>query len=366
MGDRFPLLKFSVFTLVCLAFAAWLISVIGNISPFADRSGYSARMEDVTGLLVNDAVKISGVTVGKVNGIEVEDGGTALVRFTVDEEVRLTDDTHVSVRWRDVFGLRFLYLDPGDGEVVAADHTFPIEQSSAPADLGRLLDRLTPVMSALEPELQNQFLEAMAGALVGREQEIQSLIAEGASLTQAVASRDQEIGRLLTNAATILDAYARREAELRGLLTSFADVSETLADRNDVLAQAVSALADAQEELGSFVDDNDEELRLAFDALEDVADVLAVNHDNLEKIVTTTGRGLVSYHRISRLGQWFNVRAVGASVDYEPVSTEREAQLPPERCQPDSCPDTSGTRQSAAQRSGAEAFFTMPTPEGGR
>lgn len=364
MGDRFPLLKFSLFTLVCLGFAAWLVAVIGNISPFADRTAYSANFEDVTGLLVNDAVKVSGVTVGKVTGITVEDGGIAKVDFTVDEDVVLTEDTLVAVRWRDVFGLRFMYLDPGDGEPVAADHTFPVEQSSAPADLGRLLDRLTPVMSALDPELQNQFLEAMAGALVGREAEIQDLIRQGASLTQAVASRDQEIGRLLTNAATILDAYATREAELRGLLTSFADVSTTLAERNDVLAQAVSALADAQEQLGAFVDDNDEELRLAFDALEDVTDVLAVNHENLEKIVTHTGRGVVAYHRISRLGQWFNVRAVGTSVDYEydPATTDREAQLPPARCQPPNCPDTAGTRSGSS----AQAFFTMPTEEGGR
>lgn len=362
MGDRFPLLKFSIFAIVCLAFAVWLIAVIGNISPFADRTAYSANFEDVTGLLVNDAVKISGVTVGKVTGIAVEDGATARVDFTVNSDVSLTDDTLMSVRWRDVFGLRFLYVDPGDGDVVAANHTFPIEQSSAPADLGRLLDRLTPVMSALDPELQNQFLEAMAGALVGREQEVQDLIAEGASLTQAIASRDQEIGRLLTNAATILDAYAQREAELRGLLTSFADVSQTLADRNDVLAQAVSALADAQTELGSFVDDNDEELRLAFDALEDITDILAVNHGNLEKILTHTGRGVVAYHRISRLGQWFNVRAVGTSVDYEyePATTDRGAQLPPERCQPPNCPDTAGSGSSSAQ-----AFFSVPT-EGDR
>jgi hypothetical protein len=44
--------------------------------------------------------------------------------------------------------------------------------------------------------------------------------------------------------------------------------------------------------------------------------------------VLETPRGLVGYHLISRTGQWFNIRAVGASVGDDVVTTERGAALP--------------------------------------
>ncbi len=330
MNEAHPLLKFVLFSLVCIGFAAWIVIVIGNLS-IEDRAGYEAEFTDAAGLLVNDEVKISGVTVGKVTGMSVIPGGTALVKFEVDEDVDLGADTEVRVRWRDVFGLRYLYLDPAGDQAVDPGYRFPNEQTDSPADLALLLQRLTPVMSALDPEKQNQVLEALSEALVSRTDEVQTLIREGASLTQAIGSRDEELRRLIGNAETVISAYADREQDLRGLIGSFADVSESVAARNDTLEQAIVRLADAQAELGRFARANDANLRGTLDQLDEIAAVLSVNHDNLEDILETSSWGFVSYHHLSRLGQWFQIRAVGASSNYETISSERGATLPPKR-----------------------------------
>lgn len=330
MSTSHPLLKFSIFAVVCVGFAVWIVAVIGNLS-LESRTGYQAEFADVQGLLVNDAVKVSGVTVGKVTGIEVLPGGTALVDFEVRDDVPVTTDTLVSVRWRDVFGLRFLYLAPGTGPDAEPGTRFALAQTATPVDLNVLLDRLIPVMHALDPDQQNRLLQALSEALVGNEQEVRDLITDGAALTQAIASRDDELRRLIGNAATVMDAYASREEQLRGLMSSFAEVAETIAARNDDLESAVVAIADAQEELGRMLEANDGELRRALDEADVVTSVLRANHDNLEAVLETSHQGLVSYHLISRLGQWFNVRAVGVSEDYDPIVTERGATLPEQR-----------------------------------
>jgi phospholipid/cholesterol/gamma-HCH transport system substrate-binding protein len=328
MNESFPLLKFSIFAAVCLGFTAWLVVTIGNIS-FESRASYAGDFTDVQGLLVNDDVKISGVTVGKVEEIEHQPGGIARVSFSVRDDVAIPEDSTLTIRWRNVLGLRFLYIEPGtEGEPVAADHTFPADQTRSPADLGSLLQRMAPFIHALEPELQNQVLQAFSEALVGREEEVRSLIAEGAELTQTIASRDAEIESMLTNSVTVLDAYARREQQLRGLLDSFAEVSGTLASRNDELEAAIVALADGQEELQRFVEGNRGEIEGTLDALEELSDVLGADHEQLSWALETTPRGLVGYHLISRAGQWFNNRAVGASVGGNVVSTERGAAYP--------------------------------------
>ena len=327
-----PIIRFVVFAAFCLLFAGWLTVTLGNITLGADRTAYTARFDDVTGLLVNDNVKISGVTVGKVTGIEVDDGGAALVTFEVDDAVAVPEDSTIEIRWRDVFGLRFLYVLPGDSEVLASGDgvDFPNDQTRAPTSIGTFLGRITPFIEALDPSMQNDVLQALEASIVGREQEIRDIVSDGADLTSALASRDVQIGRTLDNASTILGEYAQRDEDIRALVDSLVSITETLARRNSTLDTAVTYLADLQDEFGTLVEANEDELRAALDALETTTTTLAANGEELDEVLAQAP-AVVTYHRVSRLGQWFNVRAVGTSLDYLPVDSERGAHLPPRR-----------------------------------
>jgi phospholipid/cholesterol/gamma-HCH transport system substrate-binding protein len=348
MTERLPGLKFLIFGLVCVAFTGWLAIQIGNIS-FESRTEYAAQFDDVQGLLINDEVKISGVTLGRVESIDHLPGGVAEVTFSLRDDIAIPEDSEIVVRWKNVFGLRFLYVEPGEGGTRAEEgHTFGVSQTRAPADLGSLLQRLTPFIQALEPELQNQVLQGLSEGLVGREDRVQDLISQGATLTQRVATREAEIESLLSNSATIFESYAEREEQMRGLLDSFAEVSTTLSARNDEIEDAIVGLADGQEELRRFVETNEDEVRLLLDALEDLTDVTGQHHEELARTLRTGPRGFVSYHLISRTGQWFNIRAVGTSVADNVVSTERGAAYPRE--------DGSASQGSSPQ-SALEQFF---------
>ncbi len=70
--------KFGAFVVVCLAFTSYLAFTIGNLDirdPLG-RNAYSvtATFDDVTGLLVNDNVKVAGVVVGKVTSLKKGEG----------------------------------------------------------------------------------------------------------------------------------------------------------------------------------------------------------------------------------------------------------------------------------------------------
>ena len=327
MTGRFTGTKFLVFLLACVAISFMIAAVIGNWR-FTDSRQFTAEFATAQGLIANDAVKISGVTVGKVNAIEVTEAGTALVTFEVDDQYEVTEDSQISVRWRDVFGLRFLYVDPGEGPPVESGHSFPSEQTIAAADLTVLLDRIVPVLNALSPELQNIVLEALAEGLVGRDDEVDQILADGAALTEAIASRDAEIASLIDDTSTIVEAYNARRDDLQSLVHSFADVAESIAQRNDLLVSSVVQVADAQEDLDRLLEANDEHLRAALDDAEVIVAEIAARTGELEDVLETGGEGLVAYHRISRHGQWFNINLKGASVDEQPFATTDGAELP--------------------------------------
>lgn len=330
MSGSNPLLKFIAFSAVCIAFAAWLVVTIGNISLFEDRVTYEAVFADATGLVQNDAVKVAGVEVGKVESIGVE-RGNAVVRFSLRQDIELGDQTTVGVRWRNLLGLRYLYVYPaGEGDL-EPDHRFPLSRTMAVADFGLLMQRLVPIQRGLEPEVGNTVVRALNEAIANREDRIQRLIADAGDLTHTLADRDEQIGRVLENGAELASAYAEREQALRDFLDRFANVSETIADRNDELERIIVDVADAQTELARFIDANDEEIHGLVDGLDDITTILSVNRSNLEDIVTHLGRGLAFYHRTSRWGQWFNVRVAGSGGNDDPhetAFTERGACLP--------------------------------------
>lgn len=66
-----------------------IMVVMGNIS-FESRETYAARFHDVQGLLVNDDVTISGVTLGKVTDIGHLPGGVVGVTFSLRDDIEAT------------------------------------------------------------------------------------------------------------------------------------------------------------------------------------------------------------------------------------------------------------------------------------
>ncbi len=83
-----PLTKFLVFAVVTALATTVLGLTIANAQT-GERSAYSARFTDVTGLLPGDDVRVSGVVVGRVADIEVVDRNQAKVDFEVDSALRL-------------------------------------------------------------------------------------------------------------------------------------------------------------------------------------------------------------------------------------------------------------------------------------
>lgn len=327
VAGRLPLAKFVAFAVVCAAFAAWLVITIGNIALFADRVTYEAVVEDATGLVENDAVKVAGVEVGKVDSVAV-DRGNALVTFSIRDDIRLGRQTTVGVRWRNLLGLRYLYVYPAGEGSLEEGHRFPVERTRSVASFGQLMTRLVPIQRSLDPEVSNVVVRALAEALAGREARVQRLLTEAGSLTTTLADRDEQIGRILDNGARLAGAYARRDQAIRTFLETFADVSDTLAARNDQIERIVTELDDSLAELERFADTNADEIHGTIDGLDRITAVLHTNHANLEDLVTHLGRGLAFYHRTSRWGQWFNIRVVGFSEGGQALSTERGACLP--------------------------------------
>lgn len=317
MAERYPAIKFIAFAAICVLCAAWLAQQTGNIRLFASTKSYEAVLSNVSGLVAQDSVLLSGVRVGEVDSIAVE-RGQAVVTFTVDEEVEVRDSWEVGARWRNVTGQRYFYLYPvGDGEVLEPGSRIPLEQSRPVADIGLFLERLTPLLRAINPEQQNRLVEALNTALAGKEERTQRLVADLGSLSNTLADQDDKINRVLNQGDALLTNYAERKAEIEGFLTEFAAVSNTLQARDDEFVAALNDISDVQEELSSLIERNDNEIAEVVAQLEVITGSVSDNKEHFEKALANARDGFATYMLISRWGQWFNVRLVAVQVQNE-------------------------------------------------
>ena len=150
---RHALWRLGIFLGVCLLGVFALYAVFGNLRFGEKAKDYKAVFSNVTGLESDDFVRIAGVEVGKVKKISIQEDTTALVEFTADESVVLTEGNRAVIRYDDLIGGRYLALVEGTGGTtrLSAGDTIPLARTSPALDLDALIGGFKPLFSGSGP-----------------------------------------------------------------------------------------------------------------------------------------------------------------------------------------------------------------------
>jgi phospholipid/cholesterol/gamma-HCH transport system substrate-binding protein len=307
--NKRTLVKVLAFVLLSAVFTVGLALKIGNIQLFSHTYGVSAMFGDATGVFKGDAVKLAGVDVGRVSGTEIKDGH-ALVHFNVNDDVKLTSDSIVAIRWRNVLGLRFLYVYPGDGggRKLRDGATIGLSHTEDAGDIGAFLNHLGPILQAINPQKANEFLDAVNTALGGSEVAIRELLSDGASLAGQLGTKDKAIGELVDNSSKIMAAYASQSGNLGKILDDLDTLGGKLAGITNQVDSLITNFSDVQSQLGRLLKNNRSNIDATLSDLNSVLGTLAANRVNLEHTLCSLPAGVAPYYQTSSWGQWFNVR----------------------------------------------------------
>jgi phospholipid/cholesterol/gamma-HCH transport system substrate-binding protein len=232
---------------------------------------YRAEFVNVTGLETNDFVRIAGVEVGKVTKVEIQPDTTALVEFSADDSVVLTQGNRAVIRYDDLIGGRYLALEEGAGGVERLNpgDTIPLALTSPALDLDALIGGFRPLFQALDPEQINALSGQLITALQGQGGTINSFLAQTAALTSTLADRDQLIGDVIINLNTVLGS---------------------LGDQSDQFGKAVDSLSELVEGLESRGEEISSGLAYTNAAAGTIADLLSEARPPLQKVVNETDR----------------------------------------------------------------------------
>ena len=234
-----------VFLVLLLAVATWLF----YDQAFASRS----EVRLTTGTLGNalqkgSDVKLHGVPVGTVTGIEPRPGGATLTLALHPDVLReLSADTTARLLPKTLFGERYVALLPARATTARLDPGATIHQDSSDeaVELEQVLDQLLPVLKAIQPDRLSAMLGEFATMLRGN----------GGALGDTVASWGRYLAKLnpltpqmaddLAAFGRVAQTYADAAPDLLEALDAMTTTSRTLVEERTQLSDAFDTVTTA-------------------------------------------------------------------------------------------------------------------------
>ena len=259
----------AAFCLSCVGLLIYLWVTFGGVIPLKPE-GYKVRVpfDEATSLAEQSDVRITGVSVGKVEAIELgSEPGTADAVIEIDDEYApIPQDTRAILRAKTLLGETYVELTPGtpDGPKIPEGGSIPLAQVSEPVQL----DEIFRTFDKATQEGFRTWMQDGAIASAGRGDDLSYAFAQFEptfhSFNQFFRTLDtqtQAVNQLFRNGEATFDALSRRQGELRGLITSGSEVFQAMGARNREISDTFRAFP-------TFLDES----RLTVDRLAEFSD----------------------------------------------------------------------------------------------
>ena len=299
--------RLAIFIVVTTLATGLLAITIGNIS-FGATKSYKAVFSDATGVVKGDDVRVAGVKVGTVQGVEIIDRTQALVAFEVEEETPLTESTYATIRYRNLVGQRYIALTEGEGgsEEIREDGTIPLERTSPALDLTVLFNGFKPLFAAMNPEDVNKLSYELIQVFQGEGGTLEGLLDSTASVTTTLASRDQLIGDLISNLNRTLKTIGDRDEELSALIIQFRRFIGGLSQDREAILGSLNSISDLAVQTSQLVTGIRPGLTKDISELRTLAGNINENRDELDRALGVLPIKLQKVGRTAIYGSWFN------------------------------------------------------------
>lgn len=285
--------------LLFLAFNASSLPFIGG------GTSYSAAFTEAGGIRPDDDVRIAGVKVGKVTGVDLEDGHVR-VDFTITEDASFGTRTGASIRMKTILGEKYVALDPEGAGQLDADSQIPVSRTVSSYDVINAFQDLTTTTERIDTGQLAKSLSVIATEFKDSPQYVRSTLDGLSRLSRTVASRDAELGSLLQRANSVSGLVRSRNQQV-GTLIKDADLLmvELVKRRDDIrtLFRNTSALAT---QLTGLARDNRAQLKPALAELDKTLALLQKHDTDLQKTIRAMAPFTRVYANTLGSGRWFD------------------------------------------------------------
>lgn len=284
--------------LVLLAFNAENLPVIGG------GTVYKAQFSEAAGLKPDDAVRIAGVKVGKVDNLTLEHGAVT-VEFRV-KNAFVGDRSEAAIKIGTVLGAKYLALVPQGESPLDPGHPIPLSRTAAPYDVVQAFSDLSTTVDQIDTNQLASSFETLAQTFSGTPDEVRTSLQGLARLSNTISSRDEQLRQLLAATRKVTQVLADRNGEFTQLIVDSNTLLTEVQNRRQLIDSILRNTQDLSRQLSGLVADNRAALTPTLQQLSTVTDILARNRDQLGQTVAKLAPFVRVFTNTLGNGRWFD------------------------------------------------------------
>jgi phospholipid/cholesterol/gamma-HCH transport system substrate-binding protein len=287
-----------ILLLLAAAFNADKLPIIGG------GAVYAAEFSEAAGLQPNDEVRVAGVKVGKVIGVELK-GDRVLVHFRV-KNADFGKDSRADIRIKTVLGRKFLMLTPeGSGQLSTSD-VIPMSHTSSPYDVSAAFQGLASTVDQIDTKQLELSFRTLADTFRDTPADVRTSLTGLSRLSRTIASRDQQLQVLLKRSSVVTLALSQRDQDLTAFMSDSSLILQELHRRRAAIDALLSTTTQLSEQLIALVRENRAALAPALAKLHDVVLILKANQDNIDKALPRLATFTRIFSNNLGNGRWFD------------------------------------------------------------
>jgi phospholipid/cholesterol/gamma-HCH transport system substrate-binding protein len=272
---------------------------------YATSLRYQALFSEAGGLASGNDVTVSGIKVGTVSTIEL-DNGDALVGFTINSKYALGSETTAHIRTGTLLGERVLALDSAGTGTLDPRQIIPTSRTSSPYSLTDAVSDLTANTAATNTDTLNQSLDTLADTLNQIAPQLGPTFDGLSRLSQSLNNRNQSLAELLKTAGDVTGILSERSQQVNTLILNANDLLGVLNDRRQAIVGLLANTSAVSRQLTGLVADNEKELAPTLEKLNRVNAMLEKNRDNIAKALPGLAKYELTQGEIVASGAYYN------------------------------------------------------------
>jgi phospholipid/cholesterol/gamma-HCH transport system substrate-binding protein len=266
---------------------------------------YSAAFAEAAGLKDKEEVRIAGVKVGKVTGLQLE-GGHVRVDFRVDDGVRLGELTRAEIKIKTVLGSHYVSLDPRGPGRQDPKKQIPVSRTATPFEIVPVISQLSQRVDAIDTKELAKSFDVLSNTFKNSPEEIRGSLRGLRRLSQTVSSRDDQLHELVGRSKNVTQVLAERNREFTKLVDDGDKILRAVQARRVVIHQLLVNTVMLTQQVNALIADNEAQLAPLLANLQRVNRILLKNQDNLDRSIQLLAPYGRQFSDATGSGRWFD------------------------------------------------------------
>ena len=268
------------------------------------RPTYYGQFTDSGGVSKGDKVRIAGMDVGHVEGLQI-DGDHIVVRFSTGTNT-IGTESRLAIRTDTILGKKVLEVEPRGSQKLRPGGVLPLGQSTTPYQIYDAALDVTKAASGWDIDTVKQSLKVLSQTVDQTSPHLSAALDGVAKFADTIGKRDDEITHLLAQANQVASVLGNRSEQVDALLVHTQSLLAAFNQRSQAISALLGNVSAFGQQLRGVIDDNPN-LTHVLEQLRDLSDLLVKHRDDMADGLVQLGKYILIGNDAIASGPYFKV-----------------------------------------------------------